>query len=225
MPAARRACVTPGRTARRESFSSSGPARSRPPPATRRRRAGAASAPGSAPGMSDRQASTTSSARARSSSVSISRQPPSTSTGRSATPRAATALRPSDEVGLAQRRGGAERRVQPARERLAPDGAQRGRALRGEAGEPDELAGGVLRRDQPLADAGDDRRRRRVPSTRASSASLTGCSGGPRRRHASGDRRSARSAPSAAATRRACSCVNTMSEYENRNPSAISASA
>ena len=67
-------------------------------------------------------------------------------------------------------------RVQPARERLAPDRAQRGRALGREAGEADELAGGLLGGHQALADARDARRRRRCSSTRASSASLTGCS-------------------------------------------------
>ena len=61
-----------------------GRARSPPPPATRRRRGGGASGRDRGPARHDRQPSTTSAARARSCSVSISRQPPSMNTGAAA---------------------------------------------------------------------------------------------------------------------------------------------
>ena len=226
-PAARRACVIAGADrAARERRRRRGRARCRRRPATRPASAAAASARdrGRAPTSPSRRRRPR---RGRDPARCRSRaSAPSMNTAHERDAALGERVEAVGQVGLRERRRRAERRVARPRARASRQTSRSAAAPSArEAGEADELAGGLVGRDQPLADARDaSRRRRRRRRARARPRS-PGAACVLRRRRASGDRRPAPIGAGAAARRRACSGANTMSEYENRKPSAISPSA
>ena len=196
MPAARRACVTPGRAARRASaasaWASSVAAAASHSSAVSRCSQWAGSGPGISAnlGASRSVGSQDPVLGPRQILFGVDLAPEAVDEERSQRHAArGERVEPVAEVGLVQRGGGAERGVlRPRGARLAPDLAQRRGPLGREARQADELAGGLFGRDQPLADAGDRARRRRPRRRGPARPRSPGGACAPRRRRASGDR-------------------------------------
>src|SRR5436190_9116315 len=156
MPAARRACVTPGRTARWVSFSSaceSSVAAAASHSAASRRRS---QWPGSLPGTS-RPPDVDGLFGARQVLLGVDLAPAAIDQYRPQRDAArGDGVETVGQIGLAQGSRCPERLLEAARARLFPDVAQRGRAGGREAREAGELARGIGGGDLTLADARDE---------------------------------------------------------------------